>query len=69
MAEIMQKRKKFFNLLTVEALHSNEMVKQSKNKLFGGMQASVSLEKIFSLGLISTNLPLFLKDNWAKVVT
>ena len=64
----MQKRKKFFNLLAVEALHSNEMVKQSKNKLFGGMQASVSLEKIFSLGLIST-LPLFLKDNWAKVVT
>ena len=64
----MQKRKKFFNLLTVEALHSNEVVKQSKNKLFGRMQASVSLEKIFSLGLIST-LPLFLKDNWAKVVT
>ena len=50
----MQKRKKFFNLLTVEALHSNEVVKQSKNKLFGRMQASVSLEKIFSLGLIST---------------
>ena len=63
-----EKKSGFFNLLTVEALHSNEMVKQSKNKLFGRMQASVSLEKIFSLGLVST-LPLFLKDNWAKVVT
>ena len=42
---IAKKRKKFFNLLTVEALHSNEMVKQSKNKLFGGVQASVSLKK------------------------
>ena len=48
----MQKREKFFNLLTVEALHSNEMVKQSKDELFGRMEASVALQSIFSKRLL-----------------
>ena len=38
------KKGRYFNLLTVEALHSNEMVKQSKDELLSRMQASVSLE-------------------------
>ena len=42
----MQKAEKggYFNLLTIEALDSNEVVKQSKNELFSRMQASVALE-------------------------
>ena len=39
-----EKKGRYFNLLTVEALHSNEMVKQSKDELLSRMQASVSLE-------------------------